>query len=329
MEYSKGKGIEKEVKGSMKMKLVSVIIPTYNRAEMLCECVDSILNSTYKNLEVIIVDNNSTDNTKELVKKKYVTDERVLLVPLKENLMAAGGRNEGLKRAKGDYLLLVDNDNIVEQNMIELLVEEMCKDDRIGLVGPLSINKYDGNAIWLASGSYNFFSSRPKTLYAGRKPHEVMMEKRYSTCYSPNIMMVSKQVAEAVGGFDRSYYAMYEEADFGYRILKSGYQEYIVTDARTMHLSYVGEGEAAKLRILGIGFPERAFHYAKNRTVFMKKYAKWYHMITYFLIFFHVFTIYYSGIAIKYGRWDIAKAYLKGAWIGVFTHVTKETRVNI
>lgn len=329
MEHNKRKDIKKEVKRKTKMKLVSVIIPTYNRAEMLCKCVDSILNSTYDNLEVIIVDNNSADETRELVESKYAADERVLLVPLKENLMAAGGRNEGIKRAKGEYLLLVDNDNIVECNMIELLVAEMSKDKKIGLVGPLSINKYDGNGIWLASGSYHFFSSRPKTLYAGKKIQEVTLEQRYSTCYSPNIMMVSREAVEEVGGFDRSYYAMYEEADFGYRILKSGYEEYIVTAARTMHLNYVGEGEAAKLRILGIGFPERAFHYAKNRTVFMKKYAKWYHMITYYLIFFHIFTLYYCGVAIKYRRFDIAKAYLRGAWIGLFTPITREIRVNI
>ena len=82
------------------MKLVSVIIPTYNRGKMLSECVDSILKSTYTNLEVLIVDNNSTDNTVELMQEKFGSDKRVHMIGLKENLMAAGGRNEGIMHAK-------------------------------------------------------------------------------------------------------------------------------------------------------------------------------------------------------------------------------------
>lgn len=311
------------------MKLISVVIPTYNRAEMLCECVDSILNSTYENLEIIVVDNNSTDQTVDIVQEKYADEQRVKVVALKENLMAAGGRNEGIKVSTGDYILFVDNDNIVYKDMIELLVNEMEKDATVGLTGPLSINRHSGDAIWLVSGDYHFFSSRPKTLYAGKKISEVNLEKIYDTCYSPNIMMVSRKAIEAVGGFDKSYYAMYEEADFGYRILKAGFNARIVTDARTYHMSHVDTGEQAKLRVLGIGFPERAFHYAKNRSVFMKKYAKWYHMITYYLIFIHVFTLYYSLIALKYGRKDIAKAWIHGTIAGVKTKVTREIKVEI
>ncbi|MGN0366686.1 MAG: glycosyltransferase family 2 protein [Suilimivivens sp.] len=311
------------------MKLVTVIIPTYNRANMVCECIDSILKSTYSNLEVIVVDNCSTDRTLELLKERYTGEAQVRVLELKENLMAAGGRNEGIKKAQGDYLLFVDNDNIVSSDMIELLVKEMERDENVGLVGPLSINKYFGDTIWLASGDYHFFSSRPKTLYAGKKPEDITLEKKYSTCYSPNIMMVSKEVIEKVGGFDRSYFAMYEEADFGYRIKNAGYKEYIVTEARTYHMNYVGEGEQAKLRLLGIGFPERAFYYPKNRTVFMKKYAKWYHMISYYSVFIHVFTLYYSFVALKYGRKDIAKAWVGGTIEGIRTKVKKGVKVDI
>ncbi len=311
------------------MKLVSVIIPTYNRVEMLCECVDSILKSTYTNLEVIIVDNCSKDGTVEILKNKYCEDRRIQVLPLKENLMASGGRNEGIKCAQGEYLLFVDNDNLVYPDMIELLVKEMEEDKEIGLVGPLSINKCSGDTIWLVSGDYYFFSSRPKTLYSGKKPDDVVLQKRYSTCYSPNIMMVSHKAIEKVGGFDKTYFAMYEEADLGYRIKKAGFKEYIVTNARTHHMSYVGQEEQPKLRFLGIGFPQRAYCYAKNRTVFMKKYAKWYHLITYYLIFIHVFTVYYTSIALLYGRRDIAKAWLLGTMAGIKAKVQRNIKVEI
>lgn len=311
------------------MKLVSVIIPTYNRAEILCQCVDSILCSTYTALEILIVDNNSSDNTVELIKSKYCDEERVKLFPLERNMMAAGGRNEGIKHAKGDYLLFVDNDNVVFPDMIEKLVDQMDCDKQIGLVGPISINVNQGNTIWLASGDYNFFTSRPVTLYSGKKIDEVSMKERYSTCYSPNIMMASKEAIEAVGGFDQSYYAMYEEADFGYRILKAGFTAYIVTDAKTMHMGYVAEGEQKELRILGINFPERAYHYAKNRSVFMKKYAKWYQKIIFFVMFIHVFTFYYCFVALKNKRIDIALAWFRGTIKGMFIRVQPKIKVEI
>lgn len=311
------------------MKLVSVIIPTYNRAEMVCKCIDSILKSTYSNLEIIVVDNCSTDLTVKLLKENYSEDSRIRIINLSENLMAAGGRNEGIKNARGDYLLFVDNDNIVYPDMIELLVKEMECDENIGLVGPLSINKYYGDTIWVASGYCNLFSSRAKHLYEGKKPTEVTLEKKYETCYLPNIIMVSRKVIEVVGGFDKSYFAMYEDADFGYRIKKAGFKEYVVTDARTHHLNYVREDEQTKLRILGIGFPKRAYHFAKNRTVFMKKYAKWYQRAVYYLIFIHIFTVCYTGIALFYGRIDIAKAWISGTVAGLCAKVKKDIKVEI
>ena len=70
-------------------------------------------------------------------------------------------------------------------------------------------------------------------------------------------------------------------------------------------------------------------HYAKNRTVFMKKYAKWYHMISYYLIFIHVFTIYYIAEALLNGRKDIAKAWWKGTRDGLKIDVTKNIKIKV
>lgn len=310
------------------MKLVSVVIPTYNRKEMLCECIDSVLKSSYKNLEIVVVDNCSSDGTVEAIQKEY-TSKPVKVVVLQENLMAAGGRNEGIKVAAGEYILFLDNDNIVYPDMIELLVNEMDKDESIGLVGPLTINVNQGNSIWLASGGYNFFTSRPTALFAGKTVDAQKLERRYVTCYSPNAMMVSRGAVEAVGGFDKSYYAMYEEADFGYRILMAGYKEYIVTDARTSHMYHVGEDEQAKLRVNGIGFPARAYHFAKNRSVFMKKYAKWYHMPLYYLFFVHLFNVYYCAMALSCGRKDIMWAYFKGTFKGIFIRTKRIIKIDI
>ncbi|MCC8050023.1 MAG: glycosyltransferase family 2 protein [Clostridiales bacterium] len=308
--------------------LVSVIIPTYNRAKVVSDCVRSVLHSSYSNIEVLVVDNCSSDNTVELVNEQF-HNANVNVIPLTKNLMAAGGRNAGIKSASGEFLLFLDNDNIIYPDMIELLVNELKKDKSIGLVGPISINVNQGSTMWMASGDYNFFTSRPKTLFAGKKVDEQPLEPRYKTCYSPNAMMVRREALECVGGFDPLYYAMYEEADFGYRILKSGYKAYIVTGARTNHLYYVNEGEQSKLRVAGIGFPERAYHFAKNRSIFMKKYAKWYHLFFYYLFFVHAFAFYYCIMALRYNRKDIAKAYFIGTYKGLIMKASRSVKVEI
>ncbi|MEI3213487.1 MAG: glycosyltransferase family 2 protein [Lachnospiraceae bacterium] len=311
------------------MEKVSVIIPTFNRVSMVCDCIDSVLQSTYKNMEILIVDNGSTDNTREIVSDKYSNVSEVSVIRLEQNLMAAGGRNAGIKVATGKYLLFIDSDNIIDSHMIEILVKEMKSDDKIGLVAPLAVNYHSGNDIWMVSGDYNFFTTRPIALLAHKRLEEVKLEKRYKTYYSPNIMMASRQAIEAVGGFDVLYYMGYEEADFGYRIRNAGFEGYIVTDARTRHLGYVSDGELKKLRLLGIETPERAFHFAKNRTVFMKKYAKWYHLLTYYVFFLHVYTVYYTIITLQCRRKDITKAWIKGTIRGIFIKTNHNIKVQI
>ena len=298
--------------------MVSVIIPTYNRMEMLHECVESVIRSTYKDLEVIVVDNCSTDGTVKDIKNMMLSDGRIKIVQLEQNLMAAGGRNKGIEVASGDFMLFLDNDNVIYEDMIEILVNKMESNRRIGLAGPLSINRNQDDTIWLAAGGYNFYTSRPDTVHGGVKFGSVKLDEKYKTYYSPNAMMISREAIEKVGGFDTFYYAMYEEADIGYRISRAGYEEYIFTDAKTNHLGFVGDGEEKKLRLLGIGFPERAFYFARNRSVFEKKYATWYQKVVFFVFFVHVFTVYYCVQAVIAKRWDIAKAYFMGAIKGIF-----------
>lgn len=308
----------------MDNELVSVIIPTYNRDEILMECVKSVLESDYQNIEVLVVDNNSTDFTVKRVEDAIKWDKRLKLIRSDTNLMAAGGRNLGIKKASGKYLLFLDNDNLVYKDMITKLVTAFSEIPECGFMGALSLNQHNDNRIWTLSGSYNFWTSRPINLGADKKIEEIKLEKYYETFYCQNVSMIKKEVIEKVGGFDTNYFAMYEEADFGYRISKAGIKMYLCTEARTKHLYYCSEGQNRRLRTLGIEGPERAWHFAKNRSVFMKKYAPWYCKPVFFGIFVHLFAIYYCTIAIKEHRYDIAKAWFLGTYVGVTKKVDKD-----
>lgn len=101
--------------------MISVIIPVYNSAPYLRKCLDGVLKQTYKDLEIICVDDGSTDNSVEILKQVAEEDSRVKYL-LQENAGAAAARNMGLTIARGDYIAFVDSDDIVEPEMYEVLL---------------------------------------------------------------------------------------------------------------------------------------------------------------------------------------------------------------
>ncbi|MFL2100925.1 glycosyltransferase [Desemzia sp. FAM 23991] len=103
--------------------LVSVIVPVYNVEDYIEECLDSIIEQTYSHLEIIVVDDGSTDTSNQKI-QPYTTDNRVKLIE-QENKGLSGARNSGLKAAVGKYVLFVDSDDYIERTAIEILINQM------------------------------------------------------------------------------------------------------------------------------------------------------------------------------------------------------------
>ncbi|MBL4592446.1 MAG: glycosyltransferase [Flavobacteriales bacterium] len=104
------------------MKLVSVIIPLYNTERYIKETVVSVLNQTYKNLELIIIDDGSTDNSYQIVSELSNGDDRVHIIQ-QQNMGVSVARNKGIEIAKGDYIFFLDSDDVWLPKNIELKVE--------------------------------------------------------------------------------------------------------------------------------------------------------------------------------------------------------------
>lgn len=101
--------------------LVSIIVPTYNVERYISECINSLINQTYSNIEIVCVDDGSLDNTFSILEQYQANDSRIKLIK-QENQFAGVARNNGMKHASGKYLLFVDSDDFCERNMIEYLV---------------------------------------------------------------------------------------------------------------------------------------------------------------------------------------------------------------
>ena len=100
--------------------LISIIIPVYNVEQYLSRCVDSVINQTYKNLEIILVDDGSTDNSGKICDEYALKDNRIKVIH-KKNGGVSSARNAGLDIAKGDYIGFVDSDDFIEHDMYEYL----------------------------------------------------------------------------------------------------------------------------------------------------------------------------------------------------------------
>ena len=107
----------------MKEELVSIIMPSYNTGKFIQETIDSVINQTYDNWELIIVDDCSSDNTDEIVKS--IKDDRIFYLKNKKNSGAAVSRNKALKMAKGKWIAFLDSDDLWKKDKLEKQIKFM------------------------------------------------------------------------------------------------------------------------------------------------------------------------------------------------------------
>lgn len=118
---------------------ISVITAVYNSEKYLEENINSILNQGFKNFEQIIIDDNSTDKSKEIMKKYAKKDKRIKIIHSKKHLGAAGTRNLGLKKAKGKYIAILDSDDVALPNRLREEYNYLEKNPHIFLIGSSAI----------------------------------------------------------------------------------------------------------------------------------------------------------------------------------------------
>lgn len=131
--------------------LVSVIIPCYNGEKYLKKCVDCVVNQTYKNVEIIIVDDKSKDNSVNLIKEleKNIKNPKIIPVISKTNNGPGGAKNEGLKFANGDYVMFLDCDDTIDSDYIENMLQGVTKKNKIDVVAAgLKKVSSDGNILY-------------------------------------------------------------------------------------------------------------------------------------------------------------------------------------
>lgn len=305
---------------------ISVIIPTYNRASMVCDCVRSVLATNYPALEVIVVDDCSPDDTGSRISAEFSHDQRVRYQRNGKNSFQAVSRNNGARNAKGEYLLFLDDDNIVHSEIFVELLKVFDSHLNAGLVAPMAIHQRPGkeNAIWSLGSDFNRWTSQPKdnrpNLPADEFERLIAANPVtvFPTTYYPNGFMVPRKAFDAVHGFEESYEQIFEESDFGWKIMESGRSCLISAKAKTDHLGFLEPGCVPALRQLGIEKPRRTYCFARNRLRFARRHFSFLQILSVTFIFAPLSAGYYCTVAIKNRRPDIACAYFRGTLAGIF-----------
>ena len=132
--------------------LVSIIVPVYNVAPYLREALDSIVNQTYKDLEILIIDDGSTDGSSAICEEYASKDPRIRLIH-QSNKGLSGARNTGLEHATGDYVAFIDSDDSVSPVFIESLVNAMTSSSASIAVCKFSIINTSGSMTGVAASS--------------------------------------------------------------------------------------------------------------------------------------------------------------------------------
>ncbi len=221
---------------------VSIIVTTYNRPyDDVLECLKSIQALTYQNIEVILVDNSSkTPSIFSALKK-----ENISLIDLSglANLGVPGGRNVGINKATGDYIFLVDDDAVLDENCLAELLAVAENNRSIGILGPLTFRYDNPLEIW-------FYSHQT----SGGGFTDVIMVVGAA-------FMVRRTVFEEIGLFDGNYFLYHEEWDLCRRAQQAGYRTVCVNSASCLHK--VSTDDNSKLLV-----PSRAYYYYRNLFMF-------------------------------------------------------------
>lgn len=245
---------------SQKYPLVSIITVNYNQSKVTCALIDSLNKITYPNFEIIVIDNASPDDDASLIKRTY---PNVVFVENPINYGFAAGNNFGLMRARGEYVLLLNNDIEVPPNFMEPLVNKLAGDKTIGAVSPLIKFYYAPDTIQYAGYTpINYVTMRNTAL--GHKQRDTgQFNQDYETAYAHGAaMMVPIEVVKQVGLMSYIFFLYYEEADWCARIKRAGYSIHFVHNSYVLHKESVSTGKLSTLKI---------YYLNRNRIVFMRR----------------------------------------------------------
>jgi GT2 family glycosyltransferase len=301
------------------MKLVTIITVNYKQPQITLDFLNSVKTNTSKSeVEVILVDNGSKENDELRYKSEY---SDLIYIQSVANLGFAGGNNLGAKAATGEFLLFLNNDTEISQNLIDVLVDELKQNPSIGLISPLILYFDDPDIIQYAGyTAMNYLTCRNSGIGVMDKNigqyNNVSRETGY--CHGA-AMMCSRKDLERIGMMEEQFFLYYEELDWCEKFIKAGKKIWFTGKTKVYHKESMSVGKASSIK---------TYFMTRNRMLFIRRNTGF--VNTFFFSFYYV-LIACSRQVLEYlvnGRTDLVKYVFKGlAWN--LTHNKNSNKLGI
>ncbi len=201
---------------------LTIVIVNWNGLEDTIECLESLIEIEYSNYNIIVIDNNSSSAEGERLKEKF---ENIKVVGLKRNLGFANANNIGiliaLSNQETEYVLLLNNDTVVDPKFLKEMIKIAQSDYNIGILGPKIYYYGDRRRLWYAGGKLNmYFRHTQEVGKVDNGQYEVIKETDF---VSGACMLIRKSVFKNIGLLPREYFLGWEDIDFCLAAKRKGY----------------------------------------------------------------------------------------------------------
>ena len=243
---------------------VSVVVLTYNNLEFTRACLHSLENATcYPDWELVIVDNASTDGTVGFLQEYADTHEHVKLILNNSNLGFAGGNNRGLEVARGEYIVILNNDTYVTPGWLHGLVRHLQLDSSIGLIGPVTNNIGNEARIEI---HYRDMRQMESAAYEYTSAHARKLLEVDTVAFF--CVAMPRSLYSEIGGLDERFgQGFFEDDDYCQRARQAGYRVVIAEDVFVHHHLSASFGK--------LDDPERQKLFEKNKRLYEEKWGPW------------------------------------------------------
>jgi len=225
-----------------------------------CELLASLRRITYPNIEIMVVDNASPNDDPGIILQRF---PEIRFIRSKENLGFAGGNNLAIREARGDFLLMINNDTEVDPGFLEPLVQKFLDNPAVGAVSPKIRFFSQPDTIQFAGMTpINPFTMRSRGLGFGQKDKGQFDKDTPTAFVHGAAMMISREVLQRVGLMAESYFLYYEELDWGARIGKAGYELWYVHNSLVMHKESISTGKLS---------PFKTYYINRSRLLYLRR----------------------------------------------------------
>lgn len=226
---------------SLSLPLVSIVIATWNKRDDCLLCLTSVKKLDYpkEKLEIIVVDNASTDGTGEAIKKRF---PQAVIVRLERNKGFGGGVNAGIRRSKGKYVYILDNDVVVDPRALKELVSQMEKDGSIGFSAGKVYDWRDRDKFQIVYGRIDRQTFHVYTTGTGEKDHGQYDKIRVVDFVSIGSGLARREMLDKVGLLEERYFVYFDDPDLFTACKRAGYKIVFVPTAKVWHKGAVNRG---------------------------------------------------------------------------------------